>query len=327
MISRARSNGFKPSSAASPAAIWGALALVYVVWGSTYLAIRVAVRTLPPLLMASFRFLVAGAILYAWAIRRGDRDDRPTPAHWKSAFIIGTALLLGGNGMVVLAERTVPSGIASLLIATVPLWMVLIAWLALGERVTWREALGVAVGFGGLALLADPGQAAGTSLTGILLLVLASASWAAGSLYARGAALPGRPLLGTAMQMLAGGVALGVAGLVRGELAQVHPEAFSLESLLGLGYLIVFGSLVGFTAYAWLLRAARTSLVATYAYVNPIVAVLLGWSVLSEEITLRTLAAGIVIVLAVALIVSARAVERRRDVEPVTTSASAPVRG
>lgn len=297
--------------AASTGTIWIALASVYVVWGSTYLAIRVAVRTMPPLLMASVRFLIAGGLLYVWAIRRGDREDRPTQAHWKSAFVVGTALLLGGNGLVVIAERTVDSGIASLLVATVPLWMVLMSRFVLRETVSWREGIGVAVGFSGVALLVQPGN--GDGVTGPVLLVLASVAWAAGSLYARNAPFPARPLVGTAMQMLAGGVALGIAGVAGGEIGRVRFEAMSLESILGFVYLIVFGSLVGFTAYAWLLRVARTSLVSTYAYVNPVVAVLLGWGVLGERITPRVLIAGVVIVGAVALIVSARAAGRSRD--------------
>jgi drug/metabolite transporter (DMT)-like permease len=305
----ASGNGSVPrqSRAATPGAVWSALAAVYVVWGSTYLAIRVAVETLPPLLMASVRFLIAGAVLYAWAARGSSREERPTAAQWRAAAIIGTALLLGGNGGVVLAEQTVPSGIAALLIATVPLWMVLVARLTLGERVGWRESLGIGVGFGGIVLLVDPFTGGGFDPVGVALLLFASLSWSAGSLYARRAPLPARPLLGTAMQMLAGGVALGVAGLIAGEAADFRPASVSLESLLGLGFLIVFGSLVGYTAYAWLLRATRTSLVATYAYVNPVVAVLLGWAILAEPLTLRTLVAGAVIVVGVALIVTAQA--------------------
>ncbi|MGH2723389.1 MAG: drug/metabolite exporter YedA [Actinomycetota bacterium] len=303
-------NGSAPDRqrAARPAAIWGALAAVYVVWGSTYLAIRVAVETLPPLLMASVRFLIAGGILYAWAISRGERGgDRPTASQWRAAAIIGTPLLLGGNGAVVLAEQTVPSGIAALLVATVPLWMVVLARVVLGERVTWRESLGIAVGFGGIVLLVSPTTGGGFDPLGVGLLLFASLSWAAGSLYARRAPMPSRPLVGTAMQMLAGGAALGIAGIAAGEVADVDLARASMASLLGLGYLIVFGSLVGFTAYVWLLRVTRTSLVSTYAYVNPVVAVLLGWAVVSEPLTIRTLVAGGVIVIGVALIVSVRA--------------------
>jgi drug/metabolite transporter (DMT)-like permease len=302
--------------------IWAALGAIYFFWGTTYLAIRVGVRTMPPFLMASVRFLIAGAILYVFAIRTGDRTgDRPTRAHWRSAAIIGTALLLGGNGLVSWAELRVPSGLASLVIATVPFWLVLLARLILKERVSLREWLGIAVGFGGLFLLINPSGGGRIDLNGAGLLVIASILWAAGSLYSRNAPLPSRPLVGTAMEMLCGGVALGVVGIAAGELGRVDISAISLESLLGLGWLIVFGSLVGFTAYVWLLRVTRTSLVGTYAYVNPVVAVLLGWAMLGEPITARTLLAGGVILVAVALIVSARS--PKEDVPAVKADAAA----
>ena len=287
--------------------IWVALAAVYFFWGTTYLAIRVGVRTMPPFLMASVRFLIAGGILYAIAIRTGDRTgDRPTRTQWRSAAIIGSALLLGGNGLVSWAEQSVPSGLASLIIATVPFWLVLLGRFVLRDRVSLQEWLGIAAGMGGLIFLVNPSSGAGIDPLGAGLLVAASISWAAGSLYARSAPLPSRPLVGTAMEMLCGGVALGVVGIAAGELGRVDLSAISLESLLGLGWLIVFGSLVGFTAYIWLLRVTRTSLVGTYAYVNPVVAVLLGWALLGEPITAQALIAGAVIVVAVALIVSAR---------------------
>lgn len=288
-------------------AIWAALAAVYVAWGATYLAIRVAVRTIPPLMSASVRFLIAGALMYAWAIRRGDRTgDRPTAVHWRSAFVIGTLMLFGGNGVVSLAEQTVPSGITALMIATVPLWLVLMARFALGERVTWRESLGIFVGFGGAALLAQPAFAGRLDLLGLVLLLVASISWAAGSLYTRRAPLPDRPLVGIGMEMIAGGLVLAVVSVAAGELGDLELSSISLESLVGLGYLIVGGSLIGFASYVWLLRVARTSLVATYAYVNPVVAVFLGWLILSERITVQTLIAGGVIIAAVAIIVSAQ---------------------
>ena len=208
--------------------------------------------------------------------------------------------------MVQWAEQTVPSGITALLIATVPLWIAVIGGLALRERTTWREVLGVVVGFGGVALLVGPVGGEGFDPLGIGAILLASVSWAAGSLYARRADLPARPLVGIAMEMIAGGVILGIVGVARGEATGLDPTSFSLSSWLGLAFLVTFGSLVGFAAYAWLLRVARTSLVSTYAYVNPVIAVLLGWAIASEEVTLRTLVAGLVIVAAVALIVSAR---------------------
>lgn len=304
--------------------IWSALGAVYIVWGSTYLAIRVVVETIPPLLSASARFVLAGAVLYAFTIRRGDRrGDRPGFAEWRSATIIGGALLLGGNGAVVWAEQFVPSSIAALLIATVPLWMVILGGAVLRERVSWREVLGLVMGFGGLALLIRPTAGHGFDAGGIAALLFASLSWAAGSLYARKATLPSRPLVGTAMQMIAGGFLQGVVGIAMGELGDLHPSEFSFESLLGLAYLVTFGSMVGYAAYTWLLRVARTTLVSTYAYVNPVVAVFLGWVILDESITGRTLVAAAVILGGVALIVSARG--QAHEAEPAGDVAGARV--
>ena len=292
---------------ASPALIWLALGAVYVIWGSTYLAIREAVLTLPPLLMASVRFLVAGALLYVWAIRRGHREgDRPGWPEWRSAFVVGSLLLLVGNGGVVLAERSVPSGVAALVIATIPVWMAMIDRVFSGQRLVPQAIGGLALGFGGLAVLVGGTGSGKLDLVGMVILLTAALGWAIGSMYSRGARLPARPLVATAMEMLAGGTALAFAGAVHGEFGRIHPERFSTASLLGLAYLIVFGSWVAFSAYIWLLRTAPISLVSTYAYVNPVVAVFLGWAFLSERITPRTMVAGAVIVAAVALILSAR---------------------
>ncbi|HJV05492.1 MAG TPA: EamA family transporter [Actinomycetota bacterium] len=299
-------SGPRAEREASPAAIWAALVAVYIVWGSTYLAIKLTVQTIPPFLSASVRFLVAGALLYLFSIRRGDRrEDRPRAIHWRSAAIIGTALLLGGNGFVVLAEERIPSGLASLVVATVPLWMVFFRFAILRESVGWKEAAGLLIGFGGLALLVGPIGAGRVDLVGAGMVLFASVSWAAGSLYARRAPLPSRPLVGTSMEMLAGGVALLVVAAAAGELGDLDLGGVSAASLWGLGFLIVFGSWVGFAAYVWLLRNARTSLVSTYAYVNPVVAVFLGWAVLEEVVTLRTFLAGGVILAGVAMIVAA----------------------
>jgi len=292
---------------ASPLLIWSALATVYVIWGSTYLAIREAVLTLPPLLMASVRFVVAGALLFAWAIRRGDHEgDRPGWPEWRSAFIVGSLLLLVGNGGVVLAERSVPTGIAALVIATIPLWMAVIDRVFFGQRLAPQAIVGLVLGFGGLAVLVGGTGSGKLDLVGMVILLTAALGWAIGSMYSRSARLPNRPLVATAMEMLAGGVALAVAGALHGEFGRIHPERFSTASLLGLAYLIVFGSWVAFSAYIWLLRSAPISLVSTYAYVNPVVAVFLGWAFLSERITSRTVVAGAVILAAVALILSAR---------------------
>ena len=302
-----RTEPFQGDRRASTGAIWAALGAVYIVWGSTYLAIRVTVRTIPPLLSASTRYLVAGVLLYVWAVRRGDRaGDRPRAIHWRSAAVIGAVMLFGGNGLVSLAEQTVPSSLAALLIASVPLWMVVIRLGLLRERSRWLEVAGLLLGFGGIALLVDPFGGGGADPVGVGLLLVAALSWAGGSLYARRASLPARPLVGTGMEMIVGGLVCLIVAAAAGEFADLELARISLPSLLGLGYLIVFGSWVGFAAYVWLLRAARTSLVSTYAYINPVVAVFLGWAILGEAISLRTLIAGGVVLAAVALIVSAQ---------------------
>jgi len=282
------------------------MALLYTVWGSTYLAIKVAIRTIPPFLMASTRFLVAGALLFAWASRRGDREADPIGLpQWRSAAVVGTALLAGGNGGVVWAERHVASGVVALIIATVPLWMAVIDRAASGRRLPRMAVVGLVMGFAGLALLI--GRPGGhVDPVGIGVAVVASLCWASGSVYAQRSPLPKRPLLAASMEMLSGGTVLALAGVVSGEAGQLHVAQISARSLAGLLYLIVFGSLVAFSAYAWLLSHVRLSLVSTYAYVNPVVAVFLGWAILSEPITGRTLLASAVIVTAVALIVAAR---------------------
>jgi len=291
------------------ARVWVALGLVYVIWGSTYLAIREAVRTMPPFLSAAVRFLVAGSVLYAWAIRRGDREtDRPGLQQWKAATIAGGLLLLGGNGAVVWAERHIPSGITALAIATVPLWMVVIGRVGFRDRITLREVVGVLVGFAGLVVLVGFRGAGGRTLdlAGVGVALAGAVCWATGSLYSRRAALPKRPLVSTALQMLAGGVLLLITAAATGQFGQVRLSHISAASWAGLAYLIVIGSWVAFNAYVWLLQNARISLVGTYAYVNPAVAVFLGWAILGERITWVTLVAGAIIVVAVALIVSAR---------------------
>lgn len=295
--------------------IWGALAVIYVVWGSTYLAIRVAIETIPPMISASLRFLAAGAILYAFAIRRGEREaDRPGIAEWRSAAIVGGLLFLGGNGGVVWAEQRIPSGIAALLVATVPLWMALIGFVALKERLPRIAVAGLLVGFAGTALLIRPSGDGGVDTLGALVVVGASLSWAIGSLYSRGAPLPKRPLVSASLQMLCGGVALGIAGVVGGELGRIELGAISRSSALAFFYLIFFGSIAAFSCYAWLLRVAPTSVVSTYAYVNPVVAVALGWAFLDERVEPVTFVAGAIIVAAVAMIVTARRIDEPGEV-------------
>jgi drug/metabolite transporter (DMT)-like permease len=288
-----------------------ALATVYVVWGSTYLGIAVSIRTMPPLLMLAVRFLLAGLLLYVWARRR--TPVRPTAMQWRDAAVSGGLLMLGGTGAVAIAQQSVDSGVVALLVGAVPLWLALFDRKPLGTA----SLAGLALGFGGVALLVSPGAAAFS--TAALVVMVGTMCWALGSLASRRAP-HSEPLVGTAMQMIAGGALLVPAGLVHGELADVQVPSF--ESLAALAYLVVIGSLVGFTAYTWLLRHARTSLVGTYAFVNPVVAVLLGWAVLGEELTTRTVLAGAVIVAGVALIVVGP--ERRRRREPLP--AAVPVR-
>jgi drug/metabolite transporter (DMT)-like permease len=292
-----------------------ALGTVYVIWGSTYLAIRFAIETMPPFLMAGVRFFIAGGALYIWMRWRG--APRPTRAQWGSAAIVGALLLLLGNGGVVWAEQLIPSGIAALLVGTVPLWMAVLDWARPGgTRPSLAVVVGLLFGFAGVALLIGPAQLAGgsrVSLLGSAIVLVAAVCWASGSLYSRSSRLPSSPLMGTAIEMLAGGALLLLAGSATGELAQVHFNTISARSALGLAYLIVFGSLVGFTAYIWLLRAASPAIVSTYAYVNPVVAVLLGWTLAGEPLTPRTLLAAAIIVAGVVVITTFQARERRHN--------------
>ena len=290
------------------ARVWAALAVVYVVWGSTYLAIDLAVETLPSFLMLAVRFAVAGGVLYLLASRGG---ERPSLAHWRSALIVGGALLLLGNGGVAYAVEHADTGVVALIVGSVPLWMALLDRIVYGQRLAPAAVAGLVLGFGGIAFLARP-SGDGSSLAGVIVVLLGSLAWAAGSLYARKAPAPGNLLQGASMQMLAGAALLGVFGLAKGEAAEVSLAAASPTSLLALVYLITVGSLVGFSAYIWLLKSAPTHLVGTYAYVNPVVAVLLGALWLSEPITPTILIGGAAIVVAVALIVSARPVEAER---------------
>jgi drug/metabolite transporter (DMT)-like permease len=294
--------------------VWVALGVIYVVWGSTYLAIRVAVRTIPPFLMAGTRFLVAGALLYVWSIRRGDAERDPIgPKQWRAAALIGGLLLLGGNGGVVWAERRVASGVAALIVALVPIWMALLVSLRGQERMRWWAVAGLAVGLGGTGLLVRSTETGGGAVSGagIFVLVLASLSWAVGSVLSPTVGLPRRPTISTSMEMLCGGALLFLVGIVTGELGQVHLSRITGESVAGLIYLIVLGSWAAFSAYVWLLANAPPSLVSTYAYVNPVVAVFLGWAILHERVTGLTIVSAALIVGAVAVIVLAQGVRRQ----------------
>jgi drug/metabolite transporter (DMT)-like permease len=298
-------------SHAPAARVWAALAVVYVVWGSTYLAIDLAVETLPSFLMLAVRFFIAGAVLYLVSSRGA---ERPRLVHWRSALAVGGALLLLGNGGVAYAVQHVDTGVVALIVGSVPLWMALLDRVVYGQRLAPAAVAGLVLGFGGIAFLARPSGAG--SLAGVIVVLLGSLAWAAGSLYARKAPAPSNPLQGASLQMLAGAALLAIAGVGSGELGQLDLGAASTSSWLALVYLITLGSLVGFSAYIWLLKVAPTSLVGTYAYVNPVVAVLLGSLWLGEPITPSILIGGAAIIVAVALIVSARPVAETRRRRP-----------
>jgi drug/metabolite transporter (DMT)-like permease len=303
--------------------VWSALWVVYVVWGSTYLAIAYVVESLPALLSAALRFGTAALVVVSWvALRRGRGALRVTRRQLRSAAVVGLLLLLGGNGCVVLAQDAdLPSGLAALLVASVPLWVVLLR-LAAHDRPTARTMLGVAVGFLGLAVLLLPGaRPDNVAAAAAALVVLAAFLWSIGSFAATRMELPGDPLMTTAVEMAAGAFGLVVLGLLRGERLDVG--AATASSWLGLAYLVVFGSLVAFTAYSWLLSVAPVSKVATYAYVNPVVAVGLGALLLGESVTPVTVLGGALTVLAVAVVV--REEGRRRAAEPVEVPADAPL--
>ena len=291
-----------------------ALGIVYVVWGSTYLAIKVGIETLPPMFMAGARFLLAGVLLYAWTARtrNGERPVTPTRRHWLSAAIAGLLMLLGGNGAVTWAEQQIDSGMAALLVASVPLWMALIAWWQDSRRPTGPVVLGLAIGFGGVAALVRP-SGEGTDIVSAGVVLTGSFLWALGSMYVRKKQVHPDPLRATAMQMLAAAGGFAVVGVVLGEPAQTDLASASFASVAAVLYLAVFGSLVAFTAYTWLLRNTTPATVSTYAYVNPVVAVALGVLVLSEPLTPAILVSGGLILVGVALIVGGdRLVARRR---------------
>ena len=308
---------------------WLALLVVWVLWGSTYFAIRVGVETLPPLLMAGTRYVVAGLLMFPFAIRSGGpavrAADRPRASGWWSAALVGTLLLAGGNGGVSVGERSVPSGLAALLVATVPLWLIVADRILNGTRIGVLAMAGLIAGVVGVGFLAGPfggstghagaghGGAAhsGSPGIGIVIILVASVSWASGTIASRRVPLPSRPLLATSMQMLAGGVVLLAAAAVTGEFSHFDPSQVSAASWLALAYLIGPGSIIAFSAYVVAVRRLPTATVATYAYVNPIIAVFLGTAFLGETLTASMLAGGALIVVAVALVVRSQAAATR----------------
>lgn|SRR5579862_1576060 len=284
-----------------------AFAAVYVIWGSTYLAIAVGIESFPTLLLPAARHLFAGLVLYP--ILRWKTGIQPTRGQWRTAIITGLLLLLIGNGGVCLSEQTVPSGVAALLVALVSFWMVLLDWLRPGGlRPAPRVVASLVLGFGGLILLVGPAHLGGSERvnpTGAGILVVGSFAWAWGSIYSKHHDLPSSPMLGVAMQSLAGGSALWIVGLLAGEGRQLHLGAITARSWIALAYLLVFGTGIGFTAYVYILKKSTAARVGTYAFVNPVVALFLGWLGNGETITLRTALAAAVILTAVLLVITA----------------------
>jgi len=293
----------------SRAGVTAAFLAIYLIWGSTYLAIRFAVETIPPFLMAGARYSIAGILLYGWLWMRGER--RTTPRQWRDAAIVGGLMLLGGNGAVCWAEQFVPSGLAALLVSTIPIWVVLLDWLWLrSARPNRRIFVGLILGFLGVGMLVRPGGNAeatgGVSLLGAGVLLLAAALWAAGVVYSRRAAIPSSPMLAVAMQMVAGGAMLLLTGTLLGEGSRLDLARASNRSILSLVYLVTFGTLVGHTCYLWLIRVTTPAKASTNAFVNPVVAVVLGWALAGEELRPFTALAAAVAISGVVLIVRGR---------------------
>jgi drug/metabolite transporter (DMT)-like permease len=288
-----------------------ALAVVWIVWGSTYVAMRVGVRALPPLTISGVRFLIAGLLLYGWcAVWRRRHPDAgfrsPGLREWRASAILGLALPAAGTGGATWAEQKLPAGTTALLLASIPVWLVLSSRIADGERITRIAGLGLALGLAGVAVLVNPFSGGAPDPLASAVALGGALSWGCGSVYAKRAPHPGQPLLGSGMQLICAGAALTVAGAATGELGRIHASALASASSLALGYLIIFGSLIAYTSYEWLIRHAPSQLVGTYAFINPVVAVLLGWLLLGEPVSARTLLAAAVIVAGVALIVLRR---------------------
>src|SRR6266516_4224671 len=285
-----------------------AFAAIYLIWGSTYLGIRFAVETIPPFLLGGARFLLAGGVLYAWLRLNG--VPAPCGFHWGNAAIVGGLLLGVGNGGVNWAEQKVASSLAALLVAITPLWFVLLDWWRpRGTRPALQTMLGIVVGFAGVAMLVGGGNAMrqnAVALSAVGVLMVASVSWACGSLYARYTPKPDSSVMAGAMQMLAGGAVLFAVGLISGEATRFDLTGISVRSAWAFAYLTVVGSLIGFTAFSWLLKVSTPARISTYAYVNPVIAVFLGWAVGGEKLTARILWAAGVIVLGVVIITTGK---------------------
>ena len=315
-----------PHASSSPSLLLAAFAAVYLIWGSTFLAIRIGDESFPPLLVAGIRHLTFGLI--AFPILLWKTKARPTWAEWRSTTVTGLLLLAMGNGGVCLAEERVPSGVAALLVATVSLWMVLIDWLRPnGTRPVPRVIVGLVLGFAGLALLVGPKDLGGSGRIdpiGVAILGVGSFAWACGSIYAKHGRMPSSPLLGSAMQSLTGGAILWIVGGLTGEIGSLHLAAVTPRSWIAITYLICFGSAIGFSSYLYILKHSTATRVATYAFVNPIVALFLGWLFLHEAITLRTILASAVILAAVLLVITAPHREAARIATPAPSKVSEP---
>lgn len=301
-----------------------AFAAIYLIWGSTYLAIRFAIESIPPLLMMAMRHLTAGLLLYGWVRLQG--TPAPLLKHWKTAAIAGVFFFLGGHGTLAWAEQQVPSGLAALLCATLPLWIVLLTRVT-GRKPTLRASVvsGVLLGFVGVALLIGPAAlhpGSGVSLIGFAMALLGALLWAVGTIYTQHVELPRSSSLSAAMQMIAGGVSLGVAGLLTGEYGRVHVSALTMKSVLSLAYLTIFGSLIAFSAFTWLHKVSSPTKNSTYAYVNPVVAVFLGWFLAGEAIGIRTLLATVIIVAGVALVSGKAEAHQAAGSKPIRMSES-----
>ena len=301
-----------------------AFAAIYVIWGTTYLGIRVAIDSMPPFLMAGARFIIAGLILFTFMRLRG--QPMPRRLHWRSAFIVGGIMLIGGNGFVTWAELEVPTGIAALIVATEPVWLTVFDWtLFKGPRPTPRTWLGVVMGLLGIAILVGPQLLAGAAEVNLaywIVMIMAPILWGFGSLLSRTADLPKNIFMSTSIEMLAGGLALLLIGLSTGETSQLVVADISARSWAAFIYLIIFGSIIAFTAYIWLLQNVQATRVGTYSFVNPVIAVVLGWLILGEPLSARMLVAAAVIVVAVILIIR----QKGKKLEEVASEAALPVR-
>src|SRR4029453_11894039 len=303
-----------------------AFAALYLIWGSTYLGIRFAIETIPPFLMAGNRFLIAGLFMYAIAWSQG--IGKSSWANWRTSLIIGACLLLGGNGGVTISEQYIDSGLAAVIVAIVPIYIVVLGWATgTAPRPTAVVWLGLLGGFVGVGILLGPALRFSSNdlhrpAIGMSILLVSSFLWSAGSLYSRTAKHAGSPFLAAAQQMICGGLLLLLAGIVTGETRRFHPASMSTLSIASFAYLVVIGAVVGYTAYIWLLRHCDPAKVATYAYVNPIVAVLLGTSFAGETVTARMLVAAALIIGSVALIITAQ--QLRARVEPALSAAMEP---